>query len=295
MNNIETSPWPISVVINSDLSVSVTGISGNSYIIDGYIGLESPTTANELNVLSEVPTLYNEFKSRGPESPPPFNPDLNRYSVVGGGLTNNVSNVYSVIGGGKSNTSSGYTSYIGGGANNTASGKYSIISGGRSNTASGYCAIGGGNNSISDRNGQEAYGAGAFSTDGDAQRSNFILRGKTTEHTPVQLFPMGNNLTYLTIPNGKVMSFIANVTGTNADGSKVSMFVRQGVIKNIDNVTSICDTIKVVGEDIQTDKDTGVSIAADNTYGLVISVTGIVSEIWRWVANVQAIEIGVGR
>jgi len=294
MNSI----WPILVTISPDVNITISGISGNSYVVNignSSIGLESPTVANELNAISEVPSLYNQFISRGSESQPPLNLELNTYTVIGGGLTNNASNVYSAIGGGKSNTSSGYSSYIGGGANNTASGKYSIVSGGRSNTASSYCSIGAGNNALADRNGQESFGAGAFTTDGDAQRSNFILRGKTTEHTPVQLFPMGNNLTKLNIPDGKVMSFIANITGINYDGSKVSMFVRQGVIKNINGVVSICDTIKTVGEDIQTDKDTSVSITADNTNGLVVSVTGIVSEIWRWVANIQSIEIGFGR
>jgi len=54
------SPWPMTVTVSSDplVIVSITGISGNSYIVNGYIGLESPTTANEANAEAELPILW---------------------------------------------------------------------------------------------------------------------------------------------------------------------------------------------------------------------------------------------
>ena len=64
---IELSPWPMSVTVSAEpeVIVSVTGISGNSYVVsyDGAaIGLESPTTASELNAEAELPALFASFK-----------------------------------------------------------------------------------------------------------------------------------------------------------------------------------------------------------------------------------------
>jgi hypothetical protein len=66
---IEISPWPMTVTVAPDVHVNVTGISGNSYVVNGGIGLESPTTANEANVEAELPILWaNPYR---PPAPPP--------------------------------------------------------------------------------------------------------------------------------------------------------------------------------------------------------------------------------
>jgi len=54
----ELSPWPITVEVDTDVFVNVTGISGNSYVIDGRIGIESLTTASAANVEAELPELW---------------------------------------------------------------------------------------------------------------------------------------------------------------------------------------------------------------------------------------------
>ena len=68
---IELSPWPMSVTVSTtpEVIVSVSGISGNSYVLsyDGAsIGLESPTEANEANVEAELPALWAAFKLANP-------------------------------------------------------------------------------------------------------------------------------------------------------------------------------------------------------------------------------------
>jgi len=68
---IELSPWPMSVTVSTapEVIVSVSGISGNSYVTtyDGAaIGLESPTEANEANVEAELPALFAAFKLSNP-------------------------------------------------------------------------------------------------------------------------------------------------------------------------------------------------------------------------------------
>ena len=68
---IEPSPWPMSVTVSAEpeVIVSVTGISGNSYVLTyngAAIGLVSPTTANADNVVAELPALFAEFKLANP-------------------------------------------------------------------------------------------------------------------------------------------------------------------------------------------------------------------------------------
>ena len=65
------SPWPMSVTVSTNplVVISVTGISGNSYVLQGGIGLVSPTTASAENVEAELPILWaNPYT---PPTPPP--------------------------------------------------------------------------------------------------------------------------------------------------------------------------------------------------------------------------------
>ena len=54
----DLSPWPMTVEVDTDVFVIVTGVSANSYVIDGRIGIESLTIANEANVEAELPELW---------------------------------------------------------------------------------------------------------------------------------------------------------------------------------------------------------------------------------------------
>ena len=88
---IELSPWPMSVTVSTspEVIVSVTGISGNSYVVnhDGAaIGLESPTTANEANVEAELPALWaNPYRSPAPP-PSPVTPLQIRRALNASGM-----------------------------------------------------------------------------------------------------------------------------------------------------------------------------------------------------------------
>jgi hypothetical protein len=48
----------MTVEVDTDVYVNVTGISANSYVIDGRIGIESLTIASEANVEAELPELW---------------------------------------------------------------------------------------------------------------------------------------------------------------------------------------------------------------------------------------------
>jgi hypothetical protein len=163
------------------------------------------------------------------------------------------------------------------GANSVASGAYSFATGFRAEA---------------DRYGQRAHAAGRFAANGDAIYSRSVVRNKTTNASPTTLFA---DAARLTIPAGKVFAFVAHVTGIKSDGSAVAQYVRKGCIKRIGASTSLVGSIETIGTDHEDNASTDVAITADDTNeALDISVTGIASETWRWVAVVEGVEIAYG-
>lgn len=142
--------------------------------------------------------------------------------------------------------------------------------------------------------GQKVFASGRFSSAGDAQSSMLIARNHTTNDTPTNLFLNGSNAR-LVIPAGKVFAFTAHITGIKSDGSAVAQYVRKGCIKRVVNTTSLVGSIETIGTDHEDNASTDVAITADDTNeALNISVTGIASETWRWMAVVEGVEIAYG-
>jgi hypothetical protein len=238
-------------------------------------------------------------------------------SVIGGGLNNRATSQNAVIAGGYQNFVSGGNgdgaccggqfnqvtaqgSFIGGGCGNTASGESSVVCGGglyngvnQGNTASGnYSAVLGGVFATANRYSMQAHAAGRFSDSGDAQRARFVLRNKTTNATATELFLDGASVR-LTIPSGKVLGLTINITGIKSDGTAVAHYLRQYALKNVAGTTSQVYAPVTIG----TDNAAGTTIALsanDTNDALKVEVTGITSEIWRWVASVDAVEIAYG-
>jgi hypothetical protein len=224
-------------------------------------------------------------------------------SVVSGGSSNTASGGYAVVCGGASNTASGIRSSVAGGEGNTASGAYSFAAGGLgSSVASGASsvALGGtanttnafANGGLANRHSMQSHAGGNFAANGDAQRARFVLRNKTTTNAAVELF-LDGSATRLTIPSGKIFAFTINISGVKSDGSAVAHYLRQYALKNVAGTTTEVYAPVTIG----TDNAAGTTIAlsaSDPNDALVVSVTGITSEIWRWVASVDAVEIAYG-
>jgi hypothetical protein len=238
-------------------------------------------------------------------------------SVVCGGQSNAIATGEgSFIGAGWGNSTGGSAEWVGivGGLFNTADGAYSFVGGGRSNQATGSTAVvvGGGTASaignfatgaasgvlggmgaLADRHGIQAHAAGAFNStagSGDAQRIRAVLRCTTSNATATELFLNGSSIR-LTIPTNKIMAGIINIVGTKTDGAAVAHYVRQFCVKNVSGTSSAVYTAQTIG----TDNAAGTSITFNdpdtNGDALSVSVTGIASENWRWVASVDAVEI----
>jgi len=175
----------------------------------------------------------------------------------------------------------------------TASGN-SAVALGESNTASSAIAVALGYGAVADRARQFAHSGHPIFLNGGSQFVRFAPGVRTTNDTPATLFTNGTSFR-MTIPSGKVFSFIAQITGIKSDGSAVAKYIREGTIKNVGGTTTLVGSIITVGTDHEDNASTDVAITADDTNdALDISVTGIAAETWRWVAVVQGVEIAYG-
>jgi hypothetical protein len=146
-----------------------------------------------------------------------------------------------------------------------------------------------------DRYGMRAGASGFFTSTGDAQAVQFVLRNKTTNATPTTLFLDGVS-TRLTIPSGKALFAHVIIAGIRSDGVTAAHYQRKVGIKNVGGTTSLLDTQpSIIGTDFENTAGYDVTITADDTNdALQINVTGAASETIRWVAVVDGVEIRYG-
>jgi hypothetical protein len=225
--------------------------------------------------------------------------------AVGIGFGNTASGV-AAISLGYSNSNSGTVSVALGQGNITSNNRSYAI--GNSNTASGDAsgamgdtctasaksALATGLQALASRHGQNSHAAGQFAAVGDAQAVRFVARNKTIGLTAATLF-LDGSATKLTIPSGRILHAQITLIGSKSDGTAVASYMRQVTIKNVTATatTSLVGTVNTLGTDEAA--GTTVAITADDPNdALQISVTGVVSETWRWVAVVEGVELAYG-
>jgi hypothetical protein len=231
----------------------------------------------------------------------------NFWHFIGAGVSNTASGGQnSVVCGGASNTASGpFEAFVGGGRGNTASGSGSVVCGGNDNlittgnniASSSHGAILGGLKGLADRFAIQAHSAGNFSgnvsnTSGEAQRIRAVLRCKTTTNAAVEM-ALDGSATYLTIPSGKVIFCNIKVVGVKSDGAVVATYERQYAAKNVAGTSSEVFAPVTIGTDNASSTSLEVATVDAGDY-IRIRPTGITSEIWRWVASVDAVEVAYG-
>lgn len=252
-------------------------------------------------------------------------------SFIAGGYRNTASGTYAFtcgewnVVGAHSGAGIGYRNNIIGGTNETAFiaiGSTNTISGvygegltaiGRNNSVAaglknGVTAIGSyctsnetgslstGIQSKADRLAQFAHASGQFAAVGDAQRSNFVLRCITSLSSAAVEMALDGGVgpIYLTIPSGKTMAFTAHIAGTRVGGVDSAYFIRKGIIRNTATSTALIGS--VISETVYGGLLAAVScVVTANDTGDFLSIqvaNSTTTEIWRWVANVEAVEIG---
>jgi hypothetical protein len=138
----------------------------------------------------------------------------------------------------------------------------------------------------------DAWASGIFAAAGDCQKGEFMLRGKTTTNSPIELFLDGAS-TRLTVPSGKTVVFAIIIQGVKSDGSAVAFYERRYCLKNVAGTTSEVFAPVTIGTDVAS--GTSISITANDTNDAInISATGVASETWRWQADVRVSELAYG-
>lgn len=223
-------------------------------------------------------------------------------------ISGTASNVFSI---GMLGTASGSNSVCIGTEGASATGNFSTMLNGYYSTASGSESMGLGavfstanatrsvvigRDALANRLGMHAISAGQFAAQGDAQRARFVMRCKTTTNSAVEMTLDGATpgaANRLTIPAGKYLTGTINIAGIKSDGAAAASYIRQFSIKNVAATTSLVGTVNTIGTDEAA--GTSISITADDTNdALKVEVTGITSEIWRWVAAVDVVEVAYG-
>ena len=216
------------------------------------------------------------------------------HSTVSGGGTNLASAILSSVGGGGSNIASSSNATVSGGDTNTASGSYSCVGGGSGNLASAtYASVPSGFKAVANHYGQRSHASGAFATDGDAQTSDVIFRGVTTNNTPTEIFIDGNAV-QLTIPSDTTWAFRMLIVARRADADDESAaYQLLGCIdrNSAANTTALVGTVgkTVIAEDVG---GWDVDATADTTNGaLVLTVTAENAKTVNWCCKCELVQL----
>lgn len=203
-----------------------------------------------------------------------------------------------VCGQGSSASGAGKSYVFGNGASGTNGGWVfsSESSGASAASASGSFAYG--VDPSASRTGQHAYANGKFATAGDAQRSDFVSRVSTTNATPTEL-SLNGSTSYLTIPAGRTMAFTIKLAAARTDVSDTAAAWPSITGAITRDSTGNCRLLgAVMGAGTTTLADAGaatwsVSVTADATNNrLAITVTGEAGKTIRWLATIEAADLG---
>ena len=252
------------------------------------------------------------------------------YSIIGGGILNSIDEVtedsydpdslypfignslYSFIGAGVQNhiKHSTNSAIIGGygnqilGENTGISGNYVI---GNGNTMQDFsntmmlghnCSVGEdystsiGFNARASRRGEIAFGAGKFSSNGDAKTSILVSRNSTTDATQTTLYSGDDSdkIYGISISTNSACYFETDIVAKEqaGGGGDSAAYKIQGLIKNHGGTTSFVGspTITTIAED-----DASWSVTATAAGALQLKVTGAAATNIRWVATTKLTEV----
>jgi hypothetical protein len=177
------------------------------------------------------------------------------------------------------------------GSGSTASGDYSIAIGDA--TADAYYSVAIGKDADTNGiRGKYAFACGDFSTNGDAQGGQFILRADTTDATATVLTT--NNSTagstnQIVAASDTCITFDGTITAMQNGAQAYASWKIEGLLVNDGGTTTLANSATTV---IQNLSSWGMALSADNTNNaLAITCTGEASHNIRWVANIRTTEV----
>lgn len=202
-----------------------------------------------------------------------------QYQTILGGSQNSIS-------GGDFNTAIGCYQYTGTGFAGSCFGAY------QANSLFAYTRLGG-LQVVARAQGEDAWGGGRFSVNGDAQAGRLIMKNQTTSASSVNLYNNypTNTLVY-NLPNNSSFRYTADIIGRSGTGNTTALTIR-GVIKRgaTAGTTALAGT--AVKEFFLRDVPAwDCSPVADTTAGgLTFSCSGAASTTVNWVAEVRTVQV----
>ena len=144
------------------------------------------------------------------------------------------------------------------------------------------------------QSGQYIRSEGYFNNSGDAQSSQFILRGSSTDANWTTLTNNGNQA--ILLASNRTFSFISHIVARSLTSSQNAAYKLEGLLYNDGYGASIIGTpVKtILGED-DSSWDVRVSISgagAGGTDYLLTQVSGANSTTINWVAKIDLLEVG---
>jgi hypothetical protein len=292
--------------------------SGNNSVISG--GYRNRATNTDASIGGGIDNTASGTQSRvgGGQS----NIASSDYSTVGGGANNNASGSRSTISGGASNTAANYgASTLGGfgnsssnnyasnmgGNSNTASGDTSSVIGGASNVASGTYSLAGGGSSVAsgyasvvlgiggNANGIRSRNVFANAVTGDAQKSTFIFRQRTTDGTLTTFTIEGtgaSSVNQIVLNNNSAYRFKGTIIAKQSASTNVAAWDIDGLIVRGANAAATTLLISNVTLVQNTPAWGTPTLSTDTTQGsLKIQIQGAAATNIQWVGNIETTEV----
>lgn len=212
-------------------------------------------------------------------------------ATVGGGASNQASNINATVGGGTTNVASGNSSTVSGGTTNTAGGTGAAVFGGSTNTASANYSAAWGREAVADVIGMTAYANGKFTTAGDAQAINYVLRKETTDATATLLYTDGVG-TFMALPLDTTIAFDILVVArrTDVDGESAAYRITGCADRGAGSTGALVGT-PVVTELAEDMPAWTVAVTAATSGSIRITVTGEAGKTIRWVARAHLVSV----
>lgn len=217
------------------------------------------------------------------------------------------SGAHSFIAGSTNSTASGTRSSVLASGDGTVSGNQGTLIGGNQHTVSGLYAFGVNSNvtsnyaaaffGIADRFGMMAHGSRGsitgFGFNERAQAVQIIVKGRTTNATPTELFSTHQTPISI-IENTTLFGQIEICAIEETNATEAAHYIRKFAIQNLGGTTTLIGSVTNVGTDEESDAGYDLSITSnDSTNSLSILVTGDSSKTLRWVGVVRGTEIEI--
>ena len=132
---------------------------------------------------------------------------------------------------------------------------------------------------------------GNFGAAGDACAKRVVLRIKTVDDVPTELFTDGTS-SRLTIPTDTTWLLDIRIVAQSAGNDDRAIYHRRCCLTNDGGTTALEGTVQTVGTDIESDANWDVTVTANDTNdALKIEATGVASTDIRWVACVDLVQV----